>query len=245
MARRRPPAAAHSLACALVCLVPLLLPARPAAAQVKVEKKPPDVEHKTFDPKSPPKDMPELGHGEVALCVSGFSCDTKVQVAESLIPLANGKTRVVFTVKSVTPVVGLKVVIWLPEGATDKVKAHEEGHRQIAERAYQGAEAAAKQAAAKLVGRRVIAEERVPDDAEKAAGEQLRALNQQVADAYLEVVKAPTDRVQELYDDLTAHGTKETPDEATAIRLAFDRQAEEAKAAATKPTTKPAGRPGK
>src|SRR5690349_21227895 len=95
----RPPAAAPVLACALACLVPLLFPARPAAGQVKVEKKPPEVEHKTFDPRDKPKDMPELHHGEVAVCVSGFSCDTKVQVAESLIPLANGKTRVIFTVK--------------------------------------------------------------------------------------------------------------------------------------------------
>src|SRR3954465_10833021 len=112
MTGRRRSAALPALACALACLIPLLLPARPAAAQVKVDKKPPEVEHKTFDPKDKPKDMPELHHGEVAVCVSGFSCDTKVQVAESLIPLANGKTRVIFTVRSVTPVVGLKIVIW-------------------------------------------------------------------------------------------------------------------------------------
>lgn len=234
----------------------LLLAASPSAAQaaVKVEKTTPVVERKIFDPNDPPKDMPPRKGEEAALCVYEMTCPTNISV-EAVARVGPGdKTTVLFNVRGVTCTLGLKVTIWVPSNATEKLIAHEDGHREIAERWYEKADAVIRTAAGKIDGKRAVGQNRSIDEAQRIAGEQLKALNQQIADAFKSQVTDPADRVQALYDEITEHGKRATPDERTAIRQAFDRQAAEAKAEearkaaeakrpATRPATKPAAPP--
>lgn len=210
--------------------------ATPAAADVRVTKRPAEVERRTFDPFSPPDDLPPLKPGEAAVTTYRFDCDTSLSAAASKYPLAGGGCRTTLSVQGVRLVLRLRVTVWLPEGASDKLWAHEDGHREIAERMYLSAEAAAHRAADRADGRRVVGE---GDDCEKAANERLNELAKQIGEQYRELVIAPTKRVQDVYDELTAHGANADPAEKAAIKAAFERYAEETKKAAT---TKPATR---
>ena len=65
----------------------------------------------------------------------------------------------------------LKVTIYMPTGAPQKLRAHEEGHRAIGEHYYRNAEAAAREAATALVGRSFEGSGADRAAAERAAGE--------------------------------------------------------------------------
>lgn len=221
----------------------LVLPAAVARGEVKVEKKPAVVEYKTFDPANPPSDMPKLNEGETAATTYAFGCEGAVSVEMTQRILPNDKSFITYRVRKVTATLSLHIVVWLPEGANDKLKAHEEGHRQIAEKTYETADAVVRKVALKIDGRRVGGDGSSLEAAEKKANEAIASLNNQLTVGYREQVTGPTDRVQVIYDELTAHGTKPTPDEPTAIKLAFEKQAAEAKLGPKGPATKPATRP--
>ena len=213
----------------------------PALATVKVDKKPPVVERKTFDPRHPPKEMPTLHAGEDAVTSYELDSTTEISVSITKHDLPGGKCRMVYFVRSVKVTMTCHITVWLPEGASVKLKAHEEGHREITETEYKTAEVPVRKLAEKVDGRNVVGE---AEDCEKAANEKLEALNRTIGEGYRHAVVEPTGRVQAIYDELTAHGTKTDPDEKTAIRQSFEKQTEEAKqaakAAATRPATKPA-----
>src|SRR4051794_35341019 len=233
---------------AILCVLALFIIARPAAAEVKVERKPPGVERKTFDRANPPKEMPELHGGELAQTVSQYDCVMGVSTEMTQRMLPKNHALVTYSVRRVTASLSLKITIWLPEGATEKIKAHEEGHREIAERAYQNGEAPARKAAAKIDGRRVVADADSLDKAEQMANAKVKGLSDEFTKAYREALVIPANRVQDIYDELTGHGTKKDPDEKRAIELAFQKEAEEAKKGTGKPAaaagaTRPATRP--
>jgi hypothetical protein len=230
-ATRRPIAALTALAAGLV----VIAAASPARAEVKVVKKPPVVERKTFDPEHPPKEMPAPEKGEVAITTYRFDCDVNVACTTSTYNLRTGGCRTVYGIQRVQVALTLTVTVWLPEGAGERLTAHEEGHREIAERMYQNADAAARKAADKADGRRVIGE---GEDCAKAADAKLSELIRQVTDAYRQQVIDPTKKVQDAFDELTAHGSRREPDARTAIRLAFEKTLGKAPDEA-KPGTKP------
>jgi len=221
--------------------------ARSAAAEVKVERKPPVVERKTFDPANRPKEMPELHGNELAVTASQYDCVMGVSTEMTQRMLPKNRALVTYSVRRVTASLTLKITIWLPEGASEKIKAHEEGHREIAERAYQNGEAPARKAAAKIDGRRVVADADSLDKAEQMANAKVKGLSDEFTKAYREALVIPAGRVQDIYDELTGHGTKKDPDEKRAIDLAFQKEAEEAKKGTGKPAaagaTRPATRP--
>ena len=130
-----PPARPRATLAALFALV-LLACAHPAAAEVKVEKKAPTVEHKTFDPANRPKEMPELHGNELAVTTSQYDCVMGVSTKATERMLPNNHALVAYRVRRVTVALSLKITVWLPENANDRLKDHEEGHREIAERAY-------------------------------------------------------------------------------------------------------------
>lgn len=242
--RRRPhPSVVVRTMAALV----LLLSAAAASADVKVEKRPATVEYKTFDPASPPAGMPAVAAGEHGVTVWELPCDVNFMAEATQRVMPNDKSFVTYRVRQVAVTLSLKVVVWLPAGAGERLKAHQEGHRQIAERAYETADAQARQAAGKIDGRRVGGEGPSLEVAGKKAADLVSGLNGQLTAAYRDAVIVPTTRVQEIYDDLTAHGAKATPDVVAAVKSAFEQQAIEAKrrpkgspaTAAARPATKP------
>ena len=226
-------------------LAAALVAAGPPAARgaVSVQKKPVVVERKTFDPRNKPAEMPPLNAGELAITVSQYDCGAEVELVTRRGKTRDGRHTLTYTVNSVRMVIALKVVIWNPTNATEKLKAHEEGHREISETVYKTAEAHAKAAARKLDGRRIVGEGDTPAAARKAADEAMQAANKQVCEEYIELTSRTGVRVQNTYDELTGHGTKPIG-EKEAIQQAFAKEAEEQKRAkengATVPTTKPA-----
>jgi hypothetical protein len=116
--------------------------------------------------------------------------------------------------------VDLEITIWVPRGARQKLVDHEEGHRVIGERIYETAERAARQAAAKWVGRSVTGK---GDDCAAAADAAVRDANHEFCTAYLEATSGWSSRVGDLYDEITDHGRRDSPAGEEAIQLAFQR----------------------
>lgn len=237
----RPLALAPVLVAALVAL------GSPAAhGAVSVQKKPPVVERKTFDPANKPAEMPPLNPNELAVAASEFDCAAQVQLLPRRSKTRGGRHALSYTVHAVKVVIGLKVVIWNPTDASEKLKAHEEGHREISETVYRTAEVHAKAVARKLDGRRIVGEGDTPEAAQKAADEAMAAANKQMCEEYMDLTSRTAVRVQNTYDALTGHGTRPIA-EKEAIRQAFAKEAAEQKKqgkppAPAPPATRPARR---
>jgi hypothetical protein len=133
-------------------LLILLSPSSAPAATVKVVRKPAEVKYHAFDPQNRPAGMPALKRGEAAICVSEFGASAPVRYTHSTRrQQASGKHLTRITVDDLRLELALTVDVWLPDTASDKLKAHEEGHRRIAERVYdEVADRAARAAADKL-----------------------------------------------------------------------------------------------
>jgi hypothetical protein len=237
----RPFALLSALATAFLALGPLS-----ARGAVTVQKKPAVVERKTFDPNDKPAEMPPLSSGELAVTSSQFDCATEVQLVPRRSKTRDGRHSMSYTVHGVKMMLELKVVIWNPANASEKLKAHEEGHREISEMIYKTAEVHAKAAAQKLDGRRIVGEGDTPDAAREAADEAMQEANRQVCEEYMDLTSRAGVRVQNIYDDLTAHGARPLG-EKEAIQQAFAKDAEEQKKlgkppALAQPATKPARR---
>jgi hypothetical protein len=219
-----------------VLIAVLTLGAATARGAVTVQKKPAVVEYKTFDPNDKPAEMPPLNPGELAVTSSQFDCAAEVQILPRRSKTRGGRHAMSYTVNGVKMMIELKVVVWNPANATEKLKAHEEGHREISETIYKTAEAQAKAVAQKLDGRRIVGEGDTPAAAQKAADEAMQAANKQVCEDYMELTSRAGLRIQAAYDDLTGHGTRPIA-EKDAIQQAFAREAEKGKAPRTRPTT--------
>lgn len=200
---------------------------------VVIERSPPDVQQRSFDPKNPPPEMPALRAGEAAVTESNFSCQTVIAATIiDQLPSAAGCTATV-RITSVKTTIKLGIVIWLPEGGSRKLTAHEEGHRAIDERFYAGAEEVARRLSEAMIGQRRVGKGRDCDAAAQAA---IKEAGDQLCSDYMAAVQYPATRVQALYDEITDHGRNRIR-ETTAIQRAVDQQEREAaeKAATTKP----------
>lgn len=193
---------------------------------IQIDRRPPTVQRIVFDPARPPADMPRLDAGEAATCQFNFQCGARFQsVTEQQIPLPGGRVRAVVKIESMAITLTLENRIFLPRDATAKLRAHEEGHREINERVYESAEAVARAEAQRVLGQTWEGEGESADAAAQAALQQAlrsfcRAYHAQIADrAY---------RVGSIYDELTDHGRRLNPTEREAIDLAFNRADREA-----------------
>ena len=116
-----------------------------------IEKKPVAFANHTFDPSSPPADMPTLAYGEEAVCDSNFSSNTNVG-GESR---NSDATHATVTITKVQMTLQLSINIWVPTGVTQHVVEHEDGHRQISESYYQTADKLAERIAATYMGKQI------------------------------------------------------------------------------------------
>src|SRR5687768_392109 len=93
-----------------------------APADVVVNHEPPVLNSRTFDPKSPPPEMPPLKPGEAAVTESSFSCETLVEVlVVSQQPIAAGTCRATVRVSSATATLRLGITIWVPHRDAHKL----------------------------------------------------------------------------------------------------------------------------
>ena len=217
----------------LLAVITLAVAIAPAAAfaRVKVEKVPVVVVRKTFDRRNPPADMPPLGSQADAVTHFRFGCSTNAsyEVTSRRRDRSGRGCTATARINDVDVKLELEITIWLPRGARRKLVDHEEGHRVIGERVYETAEAAAREAALRWVGRTVTGN---AGDCAAAADAAVREANQKLCESYLEATSGWSGRVGDLYDEFTDHGRRDTPGVDEAIELSFARAAKERQRAA-------------
>ena len=140
--------------------------------------------------------MPPMSPGELAVCDSNFTAKADV-VGESQ---ESDSTHATLTITGVKMTLGLTVAIWTPEGATDHVIEHEDGHRQISEYYYETADKLAAQIAAKYIGRRVPVE---GTDLHAEITKTLQQLGAEITDEYDKELNPETTQLR--YDAITDH----------------------------------------
>ena len=122
-----------------------------AASAPQIVKQAATVTRHTFDPAAPPVDMPPLVAPETAACDTNYISDASVSGRSRKLDATHAEV----TVTGVKVTLALKINIWVPDGATQQVIEHEEGHQQISEHYYQDADKVAQQVAAEHIGETV------------------------------------------------------------------------------------------
>jgi hypothetical protein len=165
-----------------------------------VIKQPVAFANRTFDPATPPADMPPLAPGESAECDSDFLSSASVRGE----PRQTDATHATVTISQIKVTLQLNINIWVPTGVTQHVIEHEDGHRQISEYYYQTDNKLAERIAATYVGKQV---EVNGTDLGAESTKMLQQIAAEITDEYKrELNPGPT---QLLYDSITDHGRNE------------------------------------
>jgi hypothetical protein len=165
-----------------------------------ITKQPVAIATLTFDPASPPADMPPLAPGENAECDSDFVSNASVR-GESR---QTDTTHATVTITQIKVTLQLNIHIWVPTGVTQRVMEHEEGHRQISEYYYQTADKLAERIATNYMGRQV---EISGTDLDAESSKMLQQMATEITDEYNKKLNpGPTQR---LYDAITDHSRNE------------------------------------
>jgi hypothetical protein len=190
-----------------------------------INKQPVAFANRTFDPATPPTDMPPLATGEIAGCDSDFLSNASVR-GESR---QTDATHATVTITQIKVTLQLNINIWVPTGVTQHVIEHEGGHRQISEYYYQTADKLAERIAATYMGKQV---EITGTDLSVESSKMLQQMATDITDEYnKELNPGPT---QLLYDAITDHGRNEV-DVKDAVAHALKNITVES----TQPTTNP------
>jgi hypothetical protein len=184
--------------CAVVALLASLCLVRSALAELKVTRTPAAAARRSFDPNRPPPEMPPLSGDEAAVTQSKFACGVKLDVEIT----QEGDQKPTARIAGVDATLKLDVIEWLPNNVSAKIRAHEDGHRQISEHYYAQAEQAARDLAAKYVGRTLD----IPSADEKATQPVIQRAANEFCQEYLGKVEVPSQAAQETYDRITEHG---------------------------------------
>jgi hypothetical protein len=165
-----------------------------------ISKQPVNFVSRTFDPASPPSDMPPLTAGENAECVSDFISNANVAGQT----LRRDATHGTVTVSSIKMTLQLNITIWVPTGVTPHVIEHEEGHRQISEYYYQTSDKIAERVASTYVGKQI---EVTGADLNAESMKALKQMAAEISDEYDRELN--TEPTQLLYDSITDHSRNE------------------------------------
>jgi hypothetical protein len=161
-----------------------------------ITKQPVNVSSRTFDPASPPPDMPPLNPGENAECASDFTANANVAGETRRTDATHGAV----TVTRINLTLLLNITIWVPIGVTQRVIDHEDGHRQISEYYYQNADKLAERIAATYMGKQV---ELAGTDLNAESTKVLKQVANEISDQYERELNS--EPAQLLYDSITDH----------------------------------------
>ncbi len=165
-----------------------------------ISKQPIVLATRSFDPASPPADMPPLGSGENAECDSDFRSSASVRGEAR----PTDATHATVTITHVNVTLQLNINIWVPAGVTQHVIEHEDGHRQISEFYYQTADKLAERIASTYLGKQV---DITGTDLSAASNKMLQEMAAGITEEYNKALNpGPT---QLLYDAITDHGRNE------------------------------------
>ena len=192
-----------------------------ASETVELKRMPTTVENKTFDPKHLPNPAPPIKPPEAACCVWDFDCDIELEYTTSEQGPVAGLGTAHAKITGIHATLSQKIVIWLPKGASAELKAHEEGHRVIAQRVYDKSEPAVRRVLESYIGRSL--EGRGTEEANAA----VEAVSKEVTQACVEVMGNEAGRISAVYDEITNHNMKKNPPAEKAVEMAFERMAKE------------------
>ena len=161
-----------------------------------VNKLPVHFASRTFDPASPPPEMPPMTPGEAAVCDSNFVASANVSGNTH----PTDATHAGVSVTQVKVTLQLNVTIWTPADASPRVMEHENGHRQISEHYYETADKVAERIAATYLGRQT---EITGSDLDGEAGKQLQQMASEITAEYGKQLSP--EPAQLLYDTITDH----------------------------------------
>jgi hypothetical protein len=190
-------------------------------AEPVISKQPVNFANRTFDPASPPSDMPPLTAGENAECVSDFISNANV----AGLTRRTDATHATVTVSSIKVALQLNITVWVPTDVTPHVIEHEEGHRQISEYYYQAADKLAERVAATYMGKEV---EITGTDLNAESMKALKQMAAEITDEYDRELN--TEPTQLLYDSITDHSRNEV-----AVQDAVDHALKNVSAESTPP----------
>jgi len=169
---------------------------------VKITMLPVDVKYRTFDPRRPPPEMPQLKPSESALCAAEFL--SSASVSGQAVQAGGASARL--TVGRVEMTLQLHITIWLPPNPPSKLVEHEEGHRQIAQYFYESGDAIAKRVARPYIGKVIQLNGR---DVREALTLALNKTGEEIMKAYKNQI--PVERAEMRFDAITDHGRKAIP----------------------------------
>jgi hypothetical protein len=165
-----------------------------------VNKQPVNFASRTFDPATPPSDMPPTTPGENAECDSDFLSKANVSGQTR----QTDATHATVTIAQIKVTLQLNITIWMPTGVTQHVIDHEEGHRQISEYYYQTADKLAERIAATYMGKQI---DIVGTDLNAESNKVLQQMATEITDEYNRELN--TEPTQLLYDAITDHSRNE------------------------------------
>jgi predicted aminopeptidase len=199
----------------LVWLI-LLISAAPALGQsITITKDAPTSERQLFDrAKKPPAMSITDAANFDAFTTCYYSGNWNFEYDSDVRSNGRDKSLARITIRGVSLKLKMNSVLYLPENVAADLMAHERGHQQIGERAYRRAEVLAKATAQPLIGRAFEAEGATPAAAEHAA---THRAGQEWFAAYLAAIREPAQKVHDLYDEITVHGTNHQITESAAI----------------------------
>jgi hypothetical protein len=180
---------------------------------VRVTREDPVIERREFDPRRPPADMPPLTPPESGVCKTTFELDASVTYSAE--PLSHRTARIY--VDELDIVTRLRFDIFTVAGGPAKLRAHEEGHREIGEHYYEGAARIAEEIGRRLIGATF---EGRGADLDAAQRDGFAKVVSAIERDYMTRVRIPSAAANERFDEITRHGL-DAIDEAEAIALAI------------------------
>jgi hypothetical protein len=165
-----------------------------------INKLPVHFANRTFDPASPPAEMPPMTPGEAAVCDSNFVASANVSGDTHPTDAAHASV----TVTQVKVTLQLNITIWTPADVSPRVMEHENGHRQISEHYYETADKVAERIAATYLGRQT---EISGADLDGEAGKLLQQMAAEITAEYGKQLNP--EPAQLLYDTITDHSRNE------------------------------------
>ena len=173
-----------------------------AASALAITRQPVVAAVHTFEPSAPPPEMPPLAQDEQAQCDSYFVSNASVAGKSEKIDA----THAIVTVTRVQMTLQLRINIWVPQGVSQKVMDHEEGHREISEHYYQNADRIADRIASGYVGQQVPVS---GADLGAEINKVLQNLSAEITAEYSR--KVSPEPAQQRFDDLTDHARNDLP----------------------------------
>jgi hypothetical protein len=175
---------------------------------VRVRRENPVIERREYDPRRPPRDMPELTPPESGVCKTTFELAASVNYSAERL----SRTTARIYIDELDLVTRLRFDIFTVRGGPPKLRAHEEGHREIGEHYYVNAAQIADEIGRRLIGATFDGSGADQDGFDKVVAE--------IERAYMARVRIPSAAANERFDDITNHGL-DPIDEAEAVRLAI------------------------